>query len=180
MRTIKHLIVVFAFMFSATTIAQNVGINSDGTAPDGSAMLDVSSTAKGFLAPRMTAAQKAAISSPATGLLVYQTDATPGYYYNSGTPASPSWVQLGDGSGASQWNTTGSNIYYNTGNVGIGTTNPGSPLHILRWTGSTYGFQIEGNSGLAGQPVIALKDDADASILTIGNTAGKLNNCTGL
>ena len=40
------------------TNAQSVGINANGSAPDGSAMLDVSSTARGFLAPRMTAAQK--------------------------------------------------------------------------------------------------------------------------
>ncbi len=74
--------------------AQSVGINSDGTAPNTSAMLDVKSTSKGFLAPRMTAEQRGSIASPATGLLVYQTDGTSGYYFNSGTPGSPSWIQL--------------------------------------------------------------------------------------
>ena len=137
--------------------AQSVGINSDGSAPASSAMLDVSSTAKGFLAPRMTAEQKAAITSPATGLLVYQTDAPAGYYYNSGTPASPSWVQLGSASGASQWATAGSNIYYNTGNVGIGTSSPTTKLDVsgevnfsenlsisknIKWANSGYGIQL--------------------------------------
>ncbi len=57
-------------------------------------MLDVHSTTKGFLAPRMTAAQKGLITSPATGLLIYQTDASAGFYYNNGTTVSPNWLQI--------------------------------------------------------------------------------------
>ncbi|HEY4147285.1 MAG TPA: hypothetical protein VGM41_00080 [Chitinophagaceae bacterium] len=74
--------------FSVSVDAQ-VGI---GTAtPNSSSALDITSTAGGLLLPRMTTAQRTAISSPATGLLVYQTDGTTGFYYNSGTPASPAW-----------------------------------------------------------------------------------------
>jgi uncharacterized protein (TIGR02145 family) len=73
-----------------------VGINTDNSAPDSSAMLDVKSTSKGLLVPRMTAAQRTAISSPATGLLIWQTDGIQGYYYYSGT----NWVGLtGSGPG---------------------------------------------------------------------------------
>ena len=54
--------------------SQNVGINTTGNRPDTSAMLDVASTTKGMLAPRMTTAQRTAIYSPANGLLVYDTD----------------------------------------------------------------------------------------------------------
>ena len=75
-------------------MAQSVSINTDGSSPDASAMLDIKSTGKGLLMPRMTQAQRAAIVSPATGLVIYQTDGTPGYYYNSGTPGSPGWIQL--------------------------------------------------------------------------------------
>lgn len=60
--------------------AQNMGVKSDHSLPDSSAMLDVQSTTQGFLMPRMTAAQKAAISSPANGLMIYQTDGSIGLY----------------------------------------------------------------------------------------------------
>ena len=76
---------------SAIAFAQGVGINGTGASADVSAMLDVASTTKGFLPPRMTAVQRAAIVSPATGLLVYQSDGTVGLYYNAGTPVAPSW-----------------------------------------------------------------------------------------
>ncbi len=93
MKTLKTILA--ALLISAAAFAQNVGINSDGTAPDASAILDVKSTTKGFLAPRMTAVQRAAINSPATGLTVYQTDGTAGYYYYNGS----SWLIIGNGSG---------------------------------------------------------------------------------
>ncbi|GAB4311427.1 MAG: hypothetical protein Kow00127_01440 [Bacteroidales bacterium] len=92
--------------------SQSVGINSDGSDPDNSAILDVKSTTKGFLAPRMTQAQRDAIVSPATGLMVYQTDGTNGYYFYNGS----SWELLGNGTG--YWTSSGSNIYNsNAGNV---------------------------------------------------------------
>lgn len=72
--------------------ATNVGIAAYGTtASDASAIVNVASTTKGFLAPRMTAAQKSAIASPATGLLIYQTDGTAGFYYYSGA----AWLPVG-------------------------------------------------------------------------------------
>lgn len=70
--------------------AQNVGINSDGSAPDGSAMLDVSSENKGLLTPRMTLAQRLLIPTPATGLLIYQTDDKNGFWYFDGL----NWINL--------------------------------------------------------------------------------------
>jgi uncharacterized protein (TIGR02145 family) len=51
-----------------------VGVNTDYSAPDNSAMLDVKSTTKGMLIPRMTAVQIGAIVNPANGLQVYNTD----------------------------------------------------------------------------------------------------------
>jgi hypothetical protein len=91
----KLFTIFFALLFAGSAFAQNLGINSDGSSPDGSAMLDVKSINSGFLAPRMTAANRAAISLPATGLLVYQTDGTSGYYYFNGS----GWSLVGTGSG---------------------------------------------------------------------------------
>ncbi len=92
----KNTILLFVLILSVLAgIAQNVGINSDGTAPATSAMLDVKSSTKGFLVPRMTAAERGNISSPATGLLVYQTDGTAGFYYYTGL----AWTLVGTGSG---------------------------------------------------------------------------------
>ncbi|MFZ4523892.1 MAG: FISUMP domain-containing protein [Bacteroidales bacterium] len=72
----KTAILSFIFLL-VTTVAgfsQNVGINADGAAPDSSAMLDVKSSSKGFLMPRMTKTQLESISNPALGLMVFCTD----------------------------------------------------------------------------------------------------------
>ena len=60
-----------AVLITATTFAQ-VGINNEN--PDASAALDITSTTGGLLVPRMTNAQRQAISNPAAGLLVFVTD----------------------------------------------------------------------------------------------------------
>ncbi len=71
--------------------AQGVRIGSAGT-PDASAVLDLVSSTKGALLPRVATVTD--VPSPATGLVVFQTGGTPGYYYNTGTPSTPSWQQL--------------------------------------------------------------------------------------
>ncbi len=104
----RTIITILALLFSITTLICQVAINTDNSDPDGSAMLDVKSTDKGILIPRMTEVQRDAISSPAEGLIIYQTDETEGPYYYDGT----NWIIMGASYG------TGDN---NAGNAGIGS-----------------------------------------------------------
>src|SRR5450755_3884068 len=90
MKTIFTLLLVLEILTAKISNAQNTfpstgpaGIGT--TTPNASSLLDITSTTKGMLAPRMTKAQRDAIATPATGLLIYQTNNTPGFYYYSGT-----------------------------------------------------------------------------------------------
>lgn len=89
--TLKRNFWIFAFMFCMVQSYAQVGIGTIN--PDASAMLDVSSTTKGMLTPRMTTAQRLAITSPAPadGLIVYDTTLKSFYHY---TTATNSWVKL--------------------------------------------------------------------------------------
>ncbi|MDA3819019.1 MAG: hypothetical protein PF590_00885, partial [Candidatus Delongbacteria bacterium] len=119
-------------------MSQGVAINTDGSNADASAMLDVKSTSAGMLIPRMTMAQRDAIGSPATGLLIFQTDNTPGYYYNSGTPASPDWIMLFDSDKG--WSLTG-NAGTTAGTNFLGTTDT---LDLVIKTNNTEYMRING------------------------------------
>jgi len=90
----KNILLITFVLLSAAIKAQ-VGIGT--TSPNTSAALDITSTTAGLLLPRVTAAQKGLISTPATGLMVYQTDGTAGFYYNSGTPGTPVWTLIQSG-----------------------------------------------------------------------------------
>jgi hypothetical protein len=136
--------ITMSLLFGSTLFAQ-VAINTDGNSPDNSAMLDVKSTSKGFLPPRvaLTASNVAApVTSPASGLLIYNTttagtppnNVVPGYYYWNGTK----WTSflLPEGTGGQTLRHDGSNwiandVLYNNGlNVGIGYPWPTHKLTI--------------------------------------------------
>jgi len=62
---------MFITILLTTSLIAQVAINEDSALPDGSAMLDIQSTDKGLLIPRMTTAQRDAISNPITGLMIF-------------------------------------------------------------------------------------------------------------
>ena len=88
MNILKKSIYVFCLLIIVTTSTKaQVGIGT--STPDASARLQIdanaATNAKGFLLPRLTATEKNSIVSPATGLIVYQTDGTTGFYYYDGS-----------------------------------------------------------------------------------------------
>jgi Chaperone of endosialidase/Head domain of trimeric autotransporter adhesin len=94
--------------------AQNVGIGT--TNPAYSAALDIQSSNKGLLIPRLSASQKLAIDTPVNGLLIYQTDAAPGFYFYNGT----GWTNISNGSAFFIVSPLNNNIIYRdmTGSYG--------------------------------------------------------------
>lgn len=86
----KTLITAILLISTVWVKAQNVVIAESESEADPSALLDVQSTSKGMLLPRLTEQQRTLIESPATGLLVYQSDAIEGFYFFDGTK----WVLL--------------------------------------------------------------------------------------
>ena len=105
-------------------LAAQVAINTDLSAPDNSAMLDVKSTTKGMLVPRMTLSQRNAIASPASGLMIFQTDNMPGIYVNTGSAISPSWTLSGNGN---SWALSGNSGTLNSNFIG---TTDNAPFNI--------------------------------------------------
>jgi len=109
----KNLFFILFFFYAAGISAQ-VAVTTDGSLPDNSAMLDVKSTSQGMLVPRMNTAQRMAIISPASGLLVF--DNTTNSFWFFGAAA---WKEITAGS--SGWNLTGNSGTDTTVNF-IGTT----------------------------------------------------------
>jgi hypothetical protein len=88
---VAAFISTFILAFFSSAVMAQVGVGT--TSPDASAQLDITSTTKGLLIPRMTAAQRTAIATPAAGLMVYQTDGTAGFYSYNGS----GWAQIATG-----------------------------------------------------------------------------------
>jgi len=143
---------IFAFLALSVlttnvSLAQGMAINESGTSANSSAMLDVSSTSKGLLMPRMLASQRLLISSPATGLLVYQTDGTAGYYYYTGS----AWINLGAAEQMHKQVFTSSGLFITSANT---TTNTLFKVTVTGGGGggggynsTTYGINGGGGGG---------------------------------
>lgn len=165
-------IILLALLVAATgkTSAQNIAINSTGNLPDTSAMLDVSSKVKGFLAPRMTTAERNAIALPATGLLVYNTS-TNAFNVNVGTAASPSWSTLSLGSATYETGTSGTD--FNISNSGSAYI-----FHIPDAAAGARGLITTGTQTIAGAKTLTGATTVSGT-LTASNTVTLSNTASG-
>ena len=151
----KKCFTILITLFSICAIEAQVGIGT--TSPASGATLDITSTNGGLLIPRVTQAQRDAIGSPSTGLLIYQTDNTPGFYFYNGT----AWSTLGgaDNLGnhiatqnvqlGSHWlSGDGGNegIFINaTGDIGFNTSTPTNNYHFHENATATNFAQFSNN-----------------------------------
>lgn len=146
---------LFVLLSSGTAFGQgNVGINNP--TPHAKSLLDLTSSDKGLLTPRMTAAQRTAMfpapDATGKGMLVYQTDGTQGFYYydgtawamiqtgnagwgllgNAGTNPTTNFIGTTDNQGlAFRANNTEHMRIAPNGNVGIGYDSPNFKLDVL-------------------------------------------------
>lgn len=166
----KSTFLIVLLLLESTSVFPQVAINSGSNAPHGSSILDVSSTTRGFLLPRMTMGELEAIIEPATGLLVYCASDN-NFFVNRGTELSPDWTMVN-----SKWRANGPHIHYLNGNVGIRTPAPSANLHVAE---TSPGF-----TGIFGTPIgtytagtnVSIGDDDNSAVLTIGQS----NSCKGM
>ena len=95
---------------SSTITNRNNQVGIGTSSPNNSAVLDIQSNSKGVLLPRLLEAQRNAISSPATGLLVFQSDGVSGFYFYNGT----AWQLVGGSGTASSGGSDGNTLIYTT------------------------------------------------------------------
>ena len=89
MKKLNRPLWILVFLACITSITAQVAVTPDGSAPHASAMLDVKSTDKGILVPRMSSVQRTAVASPAQGLLVYDLTTESFWFYTGAT-----WEEL--------------------------------------------------------------------------------------
>ncbi|SHN16205.1 beta strand repeat-containing protein [Flavobacterium xinjiangense] len=148
---IKYYVILIGFLFAFSAKAQ-VGIGTNE--PDNSAQLEVLSTSKGVLIPRMSLSQRNAINNPANGLLIYQTNNSPGFYYNT----NGQWQRLAT---SSELKAGGGGTNANT--ILNGGTNPSSAIgsdgdfYLNTVSAVLYGPKMSGNWPLNGIELIGPK-----------------------
>jgi trimeric autotransporter adhesin len=155
-RFMRNLL-LFLLLVITIKVSSQVAINTDGSAPANSAILDVKSTTKGFLSPRMTSAQRLAIASPAAGLLVFDNTTASYWYFNGGAwnnlapSANAAWSLTGNSGTDSSVNFLGTidnkALRFRVNNTWAGELNPGTDNVYLG--GGAGESNTSGNSNVA-------------------------------
>ncbi len=148
----------FTMLGYSSSYAQSVGISSGAAiTPSVRSILELRSTSKGLLIPRMTAAQKAGITgldatgndSSDRGMLIFQYDGTPGYYYWDGA----SWVGL---------------LNSSTGNF-VDLTTTQTAAGAKTWSNqATFSAGLLSSAGAASAPAISFASDNNTGVYRIG------------
>ena len=163
----KKLLPLFIILFlHQIGQGQSLAVNTDGSTANASALLDVKSTNKGILVPRMTRTERNAITAPATGLLIFQSGPdSVGFHYYDGSKWT--WLLSNSNSDSLAWKTSGNTgtnaashflgtndnvplvIKTNnteklrvtpTGEIGFGTTTPNSTYGFAKMEIASDGF----------------------------------------
>lgn len=177
--------ITFRFLLASCTMvsyagfSQSLAVNSDGSSANASAILDVKSTTRGMLIPRMLKSERNAIASAATGLMVYQTgpDSTGFYIYNG---SSWEWA-LTSVNNNSAWKTTGNsglnaslNFIGNTDNV---------PLKFRVFNSAAgqidYTNQVTYLGSLAGNVSTGVDNTGIGTMALFTNNVGQKNTAVG-
>lgn len=153
----KRIYTLLIILFSATQVQAQIGIGT--TTPDASAALDITNSTKGVLIPRMTENERDAISTPATGLLIYQTDNSPNFYHYNGF----GWIPFGGG--GSGWDILGNSGTNPVANM-LGTTDV---QDLVIATNNTEAFRITADGK------IGIKTTTPSALLSVTDDASVYN-----
>ncbi len=172
---------------SAAWGQNGVAINDDGADPNANAALDVKSPAtgagKGMLIPRVTAAQRTTANASldgglldgsgnlrggaAQGLMVYQTDGSEGFYYNTSKTAAPTWVYLGANVGTVTSVTAASPLtggaITSSGTIGINQASAAVDGYLSKTDWSTFNGKGSSNLALGATSTTACPGDTGAA-----------------
>jgi hypothetical protein len=158
----KSILLTFLLLFSFLFFKATAQIGIGTSTPDKSAVLDVTGSDKGFLAPRMSSSQRKAIASPAKGLMVFDNDSSYFFYYDGN-----SWKSMRTVSVLSPWHRTGNKVLLNNNadSVGIGKI----PKYVLDIKNAA---NVDSFYMISGQSVLSIKGGKN---LFVGQASGKNN-----
>jgi hypothetical protein len=140
------LVVLFALQLQWAQGQTGVAINTDGSAPDNSAMLDIKSGSRGLLIPRLTSSQRLGIAAPASGLLVFQytnSAQNPRGFYVYDHDAWKLMAKAEDIPAAGWQKVDDEKQYSLTTRIGVGEQNPDAMLHIKNNATTTLTMRLE-------------------------------------
>jgi hypothetical protein len=159
-------VLIFSVLMASVTHAQ-VAVSGDGSQPDGSAMLEVKSTDKGFLPPRMNTIQREAIASPATGLTIYNTDSTCLEFWNGSA-----WYDVCTGASYTppvsvQGSCPGPVVYWMDRNLGASqvatsSTDPLSYGDLYQWGRASEGHEDRSSGITSTNATSAVPNDGNS------------------